>query len=153
MHYATEKEAGESLGRDGLSKMDFMTSSCIRFMKLMLSGSLVREYAENVLKMTREEAEKFWEKHKERILKAIAVVDHRFFISKDKDKFDSEVKALAKKAKTTIAVLDILGIINANYHNIDYHLRTDGKKKLSNMLASITIHESGKCYDFILVIS
>ena len=87
------------LGLDGLSKMNFMKSACIRFMKLMLSGSLVREYARTKLNMSEEDAKQYWESNKDRILGAITMVDFRFFISKDKDDFDKEVTELANKDK------------------------------------------------------
>jgi len=137
------------LGLDGLSKMNFMRSACIRFMKLMLSGSLVREYARTKLDMSEEDAEQYWESNKDRILSAITMVDFRFFISKDKDDFDKEVTALANKDKTSIEVLDILGMVNINYHNLDRLLKTNGKEKLSNILASITLHKTGEWYDHI----
>lgn len=137
------------LGLDGLSKMNFMKSACIRFMKQMLSGSLVREYARTKLNMSEEDAQQYWESNKDRILGAITMIDFRFFISKDKDDFDKEVTALANKDKTSIEVLDILGMVNINYHNLDRLLKTNGKEKLSNILASITLHKTGEWYDHI----
>ena len=137
------------LGLDGLSKMDFMRSACIRFMKLMLSGSLVKEYARTTLDMSEEDAQKYWESNKDRILGAITMVDFRFFISNDKDDFDKEVVALAREDNTSVEVLDILGFVNINYHNLDRVLKTNGEDKLSNILASITLHKTGKWYDHI----
>ena len=99
--------------------------------------------------MSEEDAHQYWESNKDRILSAITMVDFRFFISKDKNDFDKEVAIIANKDKTSIEVLEILGMVNINYHNLDRLLKTNGKEKLSNILASITLHKTGEWYDHI----
>ena len=125
--------------------MDFRTSPCPRFAKETFVGSFIREYARKVLRMTEDAARAFWEINKEKILKAIAIVDHRLIISKDKDNFEKELTALAKKDKTTVAVLTLLGSINTSFHNLHYHLRTGGQLKNVVFSTSVWKFACGRC--------
>ena len=138
LHYATDAEKDVKQGPDGLSKMDPNGSPCPRFAKVSFVGSFIREYARKVLLMTETKAREYWESVKEKVLEAIAIVDHRLIISKDKDEFNNELKELATKDHTSVAVLTLLGSINIAFHNLFYHLRTQGRK-LGNIVISKSV--------------
>ena len=141
LHYATDAEKTVRAGGDGLSKMDRHKSCCVDFAKSHLASSLVREYARKVLLMDEEAAREYWNRHKDRIIKAIATVDHRIIISEDKDNFQTELRIVVAKDKTNMSVLDLIGAMNAAYHQRYYNLRTGGKK-LSTIMMSITLWDT-----------
>ena len=97
LHYATDAEKTVRAGGDGLSKMDRHKSCCVDFAKSHLASSLVRQYARKVLLMDEEAAREYWNRHKDRIIKAIATVDHRIIISEDKDDFQTELRIVVAK--------------------------------------------------------
>ena len=140
LHFATEAEKDFIRGLDSLSKMDYKKSACIAFAKEYIASSIIREYARVELKMDENGARAYWNEHKANVIKRITTVDHRFFISRDKENFQTEVRALAKMDNTTVTVLDVLGWINATFHRLEYHLRTG--EKLSCVILSTFVTDA-----------
>ena len=118
--------------------MDPNVSSCVAFPKVHLPSSLVREYAMKVLNMDEDGARKYWNEYQNRITGSITTIDHRIMISEDKDNYQTELKIAVAKDNTNMSVLDLIGSMNAAYHNRYYYLRTGGKK-LSVIMMSITL--------------
>ena len=137
LHFATEAEREIIRGLDNLSKMDHKESSCIAFAKEYIASSIIREYAQEVMNMSKDQARAFWDEKKEDVIKRIKTVDFRFFISEDKDKFQTEVNKVAREDNTTVKILDVLGWMNASFHRLHYNLRTGGK--LSTIILSTTV--------------
>ena len=94
LHFATEAEMGITAGGDGLSKMNYEESACIAFVKEYMASSIIRQdHRDNNNddskddEVKEKEAREYWEEVKERVIKRITTVDHRFFISENKDDF------------------------------------------------------------------
>ena len=83
------------------------------------------------------QARAFWDEKKDNVIKRIKTVDHRFFISEDKDKFQTEVNKVAREDNTNVTILDVLGWMNASFHRLHYNLRTG--EPLSTMILSTTV--------------
>ena len=135
LHFATEAEAEIEAGEDKLSKMKYgVGSSCIDFALDHLWSSTIRELLMSKFGMSEDAARKFWVDNKQLFIDSIAIIDHRLFISKDKDQFTQEVSDLVDKDNTNKTVLDIIGVMNGAYHNLYYYLRND--EKLRNIIFS-----------------
>ena len=77
------------------------------------------------------EARAYWNKVNKYIFGKITILDFRFVISKDKENFQQELKDLV----SDMDLLDIIGAISVGFHNLYYHLRTNGKR-LANIIMS-----------------
>jgi len=141
LHFATEAELKIIRGLDNLSKMDHNESSCIAFGKEYILSSIVREYLRKEKGMDEHQARDYWNKVKDdHVIESVTTtVDFRLFTSRDRDKdnFQTEVNALARRDNTTVKILDVLGWMNASFHRLHYNLRTGGK--LSTIILSTTV--------------
>ena len=94
------------------------------------------------------QARAFWDEKKDNVIKRIKTVDHRFFISEDKDKFQTEVNKVAREDNTNVTILDVLGWMNASFHRLHYNLRTG--EPLSTMILSTTVIDAAFNRRFLL---
>jgi len=106
-------------------------SPCVDFAKAYLWSSYFRELFEKELGLSKECSRKLWEAIQDKVVKSVTTIDHRMFISQDKDQFTKEVAKLVNDDNTKREVLDIIGVMNAQYHNLYYFLKT------GNMLPNI----------------
>ena len=151
LHFATEAERDVTIpNSDGLSKMNYKISSCIAFAKEHLASSLIREDHRQHNESSDDDitkeaaAREYWEEHKDEVIASIATLDHRFFISRDKDNFHNEVKEIADIDKTVVAVLDLIGVMNAAFHYLHYNFVYEGGK-MSSIITST--HVFNTAYD------